>query len=132
MPACRRDRCRRRRPQLKGCRWAFPYAVAASMAWHTWSHVSKRRPLRANDRSTFHHGSIRLREAAYVGWKTNSQRGWAKENTKTSVARCTLRLSSTLNLSLRHEVARLIVWHVVGIVNLMRKMVHLCSKERTI
>lgn len=64
MPACRRDQCRRRRPQRKGCRWAFQYAVAASMAWHTGSQVSKRRPVSANDRSTCHHGSIKLREAA--------------------------------------------------------------------
>jgi hypothetical protein len=30
---------------------------------------------RARERSTFHHGSIRFKYAAYLGWKTNSQRG---------------------------------------------------------
>ena len=36
------------------------------MAWHTWSQVSKRRPLSANNRSTFHHGSIKV-EIGRVG-----------------------------------------------------------------
>ncbi len=34
-------------------------------------------PSSASDLSTFHHGSIRFRYAAYLGWNTNSQRGCA-------------------------------------------------------
>jgi hypothetical protein len=52
-------------------------------------------PLQKNDLSTFHHGSIRLRYAAYTGWKTNSHLGCPSENSSTSVQRCVTRLSST-------------------------------------
>ena len=45
-------------------------------------------------RSTFHHGSIRFRYAAYFGWNTNSHRGYASENSSTSVARWAFRLST--------------------------------------
>jgi hypothetical protein len=45
----------------------------------TSSQVAKRRPARAKEHSTFH-GSMRLREAAYFGWNTISQRGCASMN----------------------------------------------------
>ena len=61
IPGCRRGRCRRRWPQTKGCRCAFQYAVASSTARTISAQLSNRRPLRASERSTFHHGSIRLR-----------------------------------------------------------------------
>src|SRR5215470_16657764 len=64
------------------------------MAWQTSSQVWNRRPLRASERRTFHQGSIRLRYAAYVGWKTNSHRGWASETSRTAVARWAERLST--------------------------------------
>jgi hypothetical protein len=70
-PARRAARRRWRRPQTKGWRWAFQYCVAAVTAAQTSSQLAKRRPLSAKERSTFHQGSIRLRSAAQIGWKTN-------------------------------------------------------------
>lgn len=84
MPERRVGRCRRR-PQTKGCRWSFQYAVARFTAVQISSHVSNRRPLIANDRSTVHHGSIRFREAADGGWKPNSQCGWVRLHSSTSL-----------------------------------------------
>ena len=55
------------------------------MAVVTSSQVSKRRPARASERKIFHHGSIKLRQAASFGWNTISQRGWASMNNSTSV-----------------------------------------------
>jgi hypothetical protein len=49
--------------------------VAAATAAQIASQVSKRRPFNARERRIFEQGSIRLRYAAYLGWKTNSQRG---------------------------------------------------------
>src|SRR5262245_9684156 len=94
-PDARFGRWRRRSPQTNGWRWAFQYPVARPTARAIWSHVSNRRPFSANDRSTFHHGSIRFRYAAYVGWNTNSHRGCARLNSSTSVARWADKLSST-------------------------------------
>jgi hypothetical protein len=50
---------------MNGCRCPFPYPVASSTARTTSSQVVNRRPFNASDFSTFHHGSIRLRYAAY-------------------------------------------------------------------
>ena len=49
------------------------------MAKQTSSQVSNYHliKLRARERSTFHHGSIGLRLVAKIGWKTESQQGWA-------------------------------------------------------
>jgi hypothetical protein len=79
----------------EGVTMGVPVRVAASIAWQTSSHVANRRPLRARERRIFHHGSIRLREAAYQGWKTNSQRGWASAQSSTAGARWADRLSRT-------------------------------------
>lgn len=63
------------------------------MACSTSAQSAQRLPVSARERRACHHGAIRCREAAYVGWKTNSQRGWAREKRKTAVARWVLRLS---------------------------------------
>ena len=75
--------------------WCTEVAWQVGRNWQTASHVAKRRPLRARERRSFHHGSMRFRYAAYVGWQTNSQRGWASAHSSTSGARWAARLSST-------------------------------------
>src|SRR5919199_4495640 len=95
IPARRAVRCRRLRPHRKGCLCSFQYAVARRTASSISGQASKRRPFNASERRIFHHGSIRFRYAAYLGWNTNSQRGWASANKRTSMALWTLRLSTT-------------------------------------
>ena len=51
--------------------------------------------LQRKERMIFHQGSIRFRQAAYLGWKTNSQRGWSRLNKSTSGALWVLRVSTT-------------------------------------
>jgi len=72
MPGCRVLGRRFLLPQTRGWRWPFQYPVAAATAAQSSAHESKRRPFRASERWIFHHGSIRLRYAAEVGWKTTS------------------------------------------------------------
>lgn len=91
--ATRGWRRRRPRPQTTGWRWAFQEAVASATARQTSGQVSPRRPLSARARKVFHQGSIRSRQAAYFGWNTSCQRGWARLTSSTSVARWASRLS---------------------------------------
>src|SRR3954462_7899269 len=93
IPGRRLGRCLLRRPQTDGGRCLFQSPVASSTARRTSSHVSNRRPFSARLLSTFHHGSIRFRYAAYLGWKTNSHRGCHSAKKSTSVVRCVGRLS---------------------------------------
>jgi hypothetical protein len=79
---------------MNGCRCRFQEAGASSTARETSSQLSNRRPFNANDRSTFHHGSISLRYAAYFGWKMNSHRANARAKRRTSTARWAFRLST--------------------------------------
>jgi hypothetical protein len=90
---CLPPEVRRLLSQTIGWQWAFQYAVASATDRSALSHASKRRPFRANDRRIFHHGSISLREAAWVGWKTTSERGWTTAQSSTSSVRWVCRLS---------------------------------------
>jgi hypothetical protein len=93
MPRRREVRCLRRRPQPNGCLCVFQYSVARWTACSISAQASNLRPFSASERRIFHHDPVRLRQAAYVGWTTNAQRGRARTKS-TSVALWMGRLSS--------------------------------------
>jgi hypothetical protein len=86
MPGRRGVRWRRLRPQTKGCLWACQEAVDASTAATTSGQVSKRRPFKAQEPSTFHQGSIRFKYAAYLGWETRLPAWMGQHEEQESVA----------------------------------------------